>query len=446
MRGLLNTLSYAIWAPGLWASAWVCMLWIILQLPLTMLKWFITILHTPASERARNKRCVLISGGSTVQAVRLAQNFYKVGARVVVFDLEGLFALAKFSTACSKYYTVPRPGPGTTVEYIKALKDIVQKERAAYYIPVSATSTAYYDALAKQYLEIMGCECFVPGAAEVTALDDPLELFRRCRSLRLPTPSHSVLKSEEDITRLYEAGTLRTGRHVMLAAGPAGIRDRTKVTLPTSVREFREQDHEISERRPWVVIRDPGGCHFITCTTVKDSRVIANITCKVDESKGLIPEERTDVNQWLERFFARTFGSRINGHLSFRLAVSKDSGDLVSIGCRVGIGLPYICHTSVHPRLVWRPCRHFSRQNSGPLLVGERHFMQKAVASAIKRPSSEPTSRLLGTVLDKREALFVYWDPLPYCAYYYLQLPFRRVAGAIRAQRRQHNPPLAVVQ
>lgn len=411
-----------------------------------MLKWFITILHTPASERARNKRCVLISGGSTVQAVRLAQNFYKAGARVVIFDLEGLFSLARFSTACSKYYTVPLPGPGRAAEYVKALKDIVQKERAAYYIPVSATSTAYYDALAKQYLEIMGCECFVPGAADVTALDDPLELLRRCRSLGLSTPAHYVLRSEEDVTRLYEAGTLRTGRHMMLAAGPAGMRDRIKVTLPPTLMEFRHHEHEISERKPWVVIRDPGGSHFITCTTIKDSRVVANITCRVDEVRGLIPEERADVDQWLERFFARTFGSRINGHLSFRLAVSKDSGELVSIGCRVGIGLPYICHTSLHPRLVWRPCRHFSRQNSGPLLVGDRHLMQEAVASAFKRSSSETSCRLLGTVLDKREALFVYWDPLPYCAYYYLQLPFRRVAGAIRAQPRQHNPPLAVVQ
>lgn len=445
-HGILNAMSFAAWAPGLWASAWVCLFWIILQLPLTILKWFITILHTPASERARNKRCVLISGGSTVQAVRLAQNFYKAGARVVVFDLEGLFALAKYSTACSRYYTVPKPGPGSAAEYVKALKDIVQRERAAYYIPVSATSAAYYDALAKQYLEIMGCECFVPGAAEVTVLDDPLELLRRCRSLGLPTPTNFVLGSEEDVTRLYETGYLRTGRHVMLAAGPAGMRDRTKITLPPTDREFRQQDHEISERRPWVVIRDPGGSHFITCTTIKDSKVVANITCRVDETRGLIPEERTDVNLWLERFFTRTFTSRINGHLSFRLAISRETGELVSIGCRVGIGLPYICHTSVHPRLVWRPCKHFSRHNSGPLVMGERVLNQEAIATALKKSSSENTCRLLGTVLDKKEALFVYWDPLPYCAYYYLQLPFRRFAGVIRAQPGKHNPPLAVVR
>ncbi|XP_054002510.1 uncharacterized protein LOC128889141 [Hylaeus anthracinus] len=444
VQGVVSVISYAIWAPALWASVWVYMIWVIFQLPLTALKWFITVLHTPASERARNKRCVLISGGSTVQAVHLARNFYKAGARVVICELEGLFGLAKFSTACSKFYTIPKPGPGNVIEYITALRDIVQKEKAAYYIPVSATNTAYYDALAKTYLEVMGCQCFVPGASEVAALDDTMELLRRCRALGLATPSHTVLRSAQDVARLYEQNALSgPGRYLMLPAGPAGMRDRTEVVLPPTAREFLNQQHEISESKPWAVIRDPNGKHYVTCTTVKESRIVANVTCLVDEERGLIPEERPEVARWLERFFSRTFGSRINGHLSFRLAVSE--GELVPIGCRVGVSLPYICHTGIHPRLVWKPCRHFSRQNSGILSTTERHTLPDVMANLVKR-QTETEPHLLGTVLDKREALFTYWDPLPYCAYYHLQLPFRRLAGMIRAQPAQHNPPLAVVQ
>lgn len=441
LQGITSVISYAIWAPALWASVWVHVLWVIFQLPLTALKWFITVLHTPASERARNKRCVLISGGSNVQTVHLARNFHKAGARVVICELEGLFSLAKYSTACSNFYAIPKPSPGNAIEYIKALTDIVQKEKAAYYIPVSASNAAYYDALAKPYLEVMGCECFVPGACEVAALDDPLELLRRCRVLGLPTPCHSILRSSQDISRLYEQNAFANGRYLMLAAGPAGMRDRNKIVLPPTMRELRSQQCEISENKPWVVIRDPSGSHYITCTTVKESRVVANVTCLVDEERGLIPEERTEVVQWLDKF-ARSFGSRISGHLSFRLVVSE-KGDLVPIGCRVGVSLPYICHTGIHPRLVWKPCRHFSRQNSGVLTTVDKH--SDASTSAIKRPSLETVSHL-GTVLDKREALFAYWDPLPYCAYYHLELPFRRLAGMIRAQPVQHSPPLAVVQ
>ncbi|KZC10775.1 PREDICTED: uncharacterized protein LOC107188851 [Dufourea novaeangliae] len=445
LRGILTVISYVIWAPALWVSVWVYMIWLIFQFPLTALKWFITVLHTPASERVRSKRCVLISGGGTVQTVHLARNFYKAGARVVVCELEGLFGLAKYSTACSKFYTIPKPGPGTVIEYIKALKDIVQKEKAVYYIPVSANNTAYYDALAKPYLEVMGCECFVPSSSEVASLDDPLELLRRCRTLGLPTPYHTVLRSTQDVCRLYEQNAFATGRYLMLTAGPAGMRDRGKIVLPPTVREFRNQQHEITENKPWVVIRDPTGNHYITCTTVKESKIVANVTCLVDQERGLIPEERPEVTQWLDRFFGRSFGWRINGHLSFRLAITDD-GDLVSIGCRVGVSLPYICHTGVHPRLVWKPCRHFSRQNSDVFAAADRHLLPDAVASALKLPTGETAPHLLGTVLDKREALFAYWDPLPYCAYYHLQLPFRRLAGMIRAQPAKHNPPLAVVQ
>ncbi|XP_043667884.1 uncharacterized protein LOC122628992 [Vespula pensylvanica] len=452
LKAICNVIIYAIWTPTIWVSVVINLFWTIIQLPLTSLKWFLTILYTQSSERARNKRCVLISGGSTVQAVHLARNFYKAGARVVVCELDGLFGLAKFSTACSKFYTVPRPGPGSAAEYVKALKDIVKKEKAAYYIPVSITSTAYYDALAKPYLENMGCECFVPSASEVTALDDPLEVLRRCRSLGLQTPDHFVLRSVQDVSRLYEDNTFRTGRYVMLAAGPAGMRDRAKIVLPSTSWEFMNQQHEISETKPWVVIRDPGGDHFITCTTVKESRIVANVTCRVDESQGLILENRTDVTQWLDRFFARSFATRINGHLSFRLAICENQGPLVCIGCRIGVSLPYVCHTGIHPRLVWRPCRHFSRENSTVLISNDRQQHEQTTdgttneRSTNKRSIGETSPRLLGTVIDKREALFVYWDPLPYCAYYHLQLPFRRVAGAIRAQPARHNPPLAVVQ
>lgn len=445
-----NLLCYIIWAPALWASTWLCLLWVTIQLPLIMVKWFLTILYTPVSERVRHKRCVLISGGNTVQAVHLARNFYKAGARVVVCEIDGLFGLARFSTACSQFYTLPRPGPDSAAQYVKALRDIVHKEKPAYYIPVSASNTAYYDALAKPHLEAMGCECFVPGAADVTALDDPLELLRHCRAVGLPTPTHYVLKSGTDVSGLYERGTLRTGRHVMLAAGPAGMRDRAKVVLPPTVRDFRNENsqYEISDKRPWVVIRDPGGAHYLTCTTVKDSKVVANVTCRVDEHRGLIPEDKPEVSQWLDRFFVRSHGHKISGHLSFRLSVNSDN-DLVSIGCRVGVALPYICHTGVHARLVWRPCRHFSRNNSEQFFNGERdrQNIHEAVASALKRPTADIAAHLLGTVIDKREALFVYWDPLPYCAYYHLQLPFKRIAGVIRAQPTgQHAQPLALVQ
>lgn len=473
-RRTYETLSYVVWTPVIWISAWICVLWVTLQLPLNLIKWFIRVLYTPSFERSRNKRCVLITGGSTIQALHLARNFYKAGARVVVCEIDGLFGLVRFSTACSRFYSVPRPGAGTAAEYVNALKRIVEREKVVYFIPVSCTSGAYYDSLAKSHLEIMGCECFVPGIADVSSLEDPLQLMQRCSSLGLPRHDHKVVRSVEDLVALYEAGHFATNdRYFMISAGPAGMTERAKMHLPNSVdnsvpRNLRRKldNYEISERRAWLVLREPASCsagyQLVTCTTVKDSRVVANVTCRLDEARGLVPEERTDVDQWLETFFRAPFAKRINGHLSFKLAFNLESSSgLVPISCRVGVPLPYLCLTSIHPRLVWRPCRHFSRQNSVNLVLNEKY--KKSTSPKHRSVSTDSLSaptRSVTTiqddkghfgipstpVLDKRDALFVYWDPLPYCAYYHLQFPFRRLAGAIRERPVQHKPPLGVVQ
>lgn len=440
IQNLISTIFYLIWSqfillgPTLWISAWLWIFWKSIQLPLTIIKWLLTLLYTPSSERGRKKRTVLISGGSTIQALHLARNFYTAGARVVVFEIEGLFGLARFSTAVQKFYTVPRPEPHHPQKYVTALCDIVESEKASYFIPVSATSTAYYDALAKPHLELLGCSCFCPGVKEVWVLDDILEVLQQCQGAGIPTPVHYAVSSKDEITRLYNSGLLRTGRHVMVNVGPWGCRDKLKVVMPAHRQEFKVP-HEISEQRPWVIIQDVPGQHFLTCTTVKESQVVANVTCHVNkDSGGLVPVENQEVSCWLKNFFSKVRVLRqVTGHVSFRFVVSDADKTLVPMSCRVGVSMPYICYTSVHPRIVWKPCRHFSRQNSGPLVADSgRYWMHEAVMNTLKHPSVEAVGRLIGTVLDKREALFVFWDPLPYCAYYHIQLPFKNVLAFVQ--------------
>ncbi|KAL1123096.1 hypothetical protein AAG570_002184 [Ranatra chinensis] len=398
LRNLATTLVYLVWTqvlligPTLWLSAWLWIFWKCVRLPLSLAKWALTVMFTTAAERSRKKRTVLISGGSTVQALHLARNFYSAGARVVVFEIEGLFGLARFSTAVHKFYTVPRPSGDRAEEYVEAIKRIAAAEKAGYFIPVSATTTAYYDALAKPHLELLGCTCFCPGLKEICVLDDASELLRRCQAEGMSVPVHYPVMCKEEVYRLYDDGSLSSGRHIMMNVGPLGCRDRMKVLLPNVKREFRPP-HYISLQRPWVIVRDYPGDHFVTCTTVKDSKVIANVTCRVENSHGhLVPIEHEEIEIWLNQLFSRLkFMRPVSGHMSFRFVESTNSGSIVPLGCKVGVSLAYICHTNVH------------------------------------NPSVESVTKLIGTVLDRREALFAYWDPLPYCAYYHLQLPFNRV-------------------
>ncbi|KAK3915411.1 Protein piccolo [Frankliniella fusca] len=465
-RNLLAALVYLSWSqlllagPTLWLSAWLWLFWKAVQLPLALAKGVLQRLYTPAAERARRKRTVLISGGSSVQALHLARNFHSAGTRVVVCEVEGLFGLARFSTAVHRFYTVPPPSADSPYAYVRALCDIAVREEAEYYLPVCSSTPAYYDALAKPDLELLGCSVFCPGLEQTTSLDDTLEVLRRCRARGLATPVFYPVHSREDVLRLYEAGVLRQSRFFLQLAGLDGCRERVKLALPTSRHEFRALapavQPALAEHRPWVVVQDVVGEHYLTCTTVKSGQVVANVTCRLEQ--GLVPVESDEVTRWLEAFFARM---PVTGHFRFRLVRPASasapasapgrtpSGSLLPLGCRVGVSLPYLCHTSVHPRIVIKPCRHFSRQASGPLVSGSgRYWMHEAVLDTLKRPSVEAVSKLIGTVLDKREALFVFWDPLPYCAYYHLQLPARHLLGFLQGRgttcQRTATTPVAV--
>lgn len=446
--GFLMQLSwrpFLIAAPAFWLSACLWMFWKIVALPLACLKWALVALHTPAHERNRKKRTILISCGSTIQTLHLARNFYKSGARIVVFEFEGLFGLARFSTAVSKFYTIQKPTPDTANEYISALCEIVEKEQPTHYIPVCATSAAHYDALAKPHLELRGCSSFIPGAQETSVLDDILQVMQKCEFNQITMPPHQVVASKEDLHRLYDNGWLSGYRNVMIASGFLGVLERAKYVLPMNRRDLK-LNYEISDLQKWVVVRDVIGAHYVTCTTVKDSQVVANVTCAIqNDTRSLVPESNEDIENWLKDFFRKIRLQRpLNGHISFRLARCASSGEILPLGIRVGVSLPYICYTGVHSRVICKPCPHFNRQNSGPLVQdGGRYWIHETLMNAIRRPSVDAVQQLIGTVIDKREALFVYWDPLPYCAYYHFQLPFNSVKSFLHKRQRARTLPRA---
>lgn len=433
----INFMMFKVWnfksTPSFWLSAFLWLFWKLISYPLSGIKSVLIFLHTPAHERHRKKRTVMISGGSTIQALHLARNFHSAGARVVAFEFEGLFALARFSTAVDKFYTLPISAKTNANEYINAIINIVEKESPSLYIPVCATSPAYFDALAKPHLELEGVQkIFCPGAQEVSTLDDIGSVLKKCESRNIPTPPYRTLTCKEDLLKLYDTGFMKNFRNVLIATGAHGIIDRQKYILPANKRDLK-LPFEISEDKPWIVLRDVPGKHFVTCSTIKDSKVIANVTCAIQpESRNLVPESNPEIEKWLNEFFERVrFIRNVNGHVSFRFVKSDASGNLLTLGTRVGVTLSYLCYTNVQSRVVQKPCPHFVRRNSGPL-TQSRHFLPATVVNSIKNPSARSFEQLIGTVLDKREALFLYWDPLPYIAYYHFQLPLRKISKLLR--------------
>ncbi|XP_017860666.1 PREDICTED: uncharacterized protein LOC108612296 [Drosophila arizonae] len=452
MRLFLTLLRYMLYiplsiaAPSFWLSAVLWIFWKLLRVPIGLFKWLLsTDEEQPgAPQRQRHRqRTVLLSCGSTIQTLHLARNFYGSGARVVVFEFEGLFGLARFSSCVDKFYVVPRPTKATAEQYIAALCHIVRKERPTVYVPVCATSPAYYDSLAKPHLELLGCASFVPGARETQQLDDCLQLFRRCEAQRITLPAHTVITAPEQLHQLYEGGFAAGYRNIFMACGMQGVMERHKYILPTRrVELLKFNQHEISERQPWLVVRDqPGYHHYVTCTTVKDSRVVANVSCRVEHNtKNLIPVRRDDEAQielWLRSFFAKVrFQRSINGHVSFRLVKSPThGGHFVPLGVRLGVALPYICHNRSHAQLLCRAIKCMCIHGRTGMAEDDSASWSWSWSTLERNTSTVP--------LDKREALFAYWDPLPYCAYYHFQLPLESVKLFLQRRNRSETKSLS---
>ncbi|XP_070493904.1 uncharacterized protein [Chironomus tepperi] len=440
----INVMMKNVWnfhsTPSFWLSALLWLFWKLVSYPLSLLKNVLIFLHTPAHERSRKKRTVLISGGSTIQALHLARNFHSAGARVIAFDFEGLFALARFSVAVDKFYTIPASAKENANDYVNAVMRIVEMEKPSLYIPVCATSPAYYDALAKPHMELEGVQrIFCPGAQEVSVLDDIGSVLKKCENRNIPVPPYRVLNSKEDLIKLYDSGFMNNFRNVLIATGAHGIIERQKYILPENKRDLN-LSVEISEDKPWIVLRDVPGKHYVTCSTIKDSKVIANVTCAIHpETRNLVPETNPEIEKWLNDFFEKVrFMRKINGHVSFRFVKSDASGNLLTLGTRVGVTLSYLCYTGLQSRVVQKPCPHFERKNSGSM-TQSRHFLPDTVANTIKNPSAQSLEKLIGSVLDKREALFLYWDPLPYIAFYHFQLPLRKVSKFLKRHSNRSN-------
>lgn len=425
--------------PSFWFSTFLWLFWKFLSFPLGVLKKLLIFLHTPSSERRRKKRTVLISCGSTIQSLHLSRNFHSAGARVIAFEFEGLFALARFSTSVDKFYTIPKSARENVNDYIGALLDIAEREKPSLFVPVSATSPAYFDSLAKPHLELAGCQkVFCPGAQEVLILDDISQVIRKLESKNMPVPPYRVLNSKDDLLRLYDSGFMDNFRNVLISTGLNGIIDRQKIILPKHKHELRIP-FEISEEKQWIVLRDVPGKHYVTCTTVKDSKVIANVTCSIQkETRNLVPEKNLEIENWLNEFFDKIRLIRnINGHISFRFVKSDASSNLLNLGARVGVTISYLCYTKVQSRLLKKPCPHFQR-NSSPI-TQPKHFLPVTVTETVKNPSVESLELLIGSVFNKREALFEFYDPLPYIAYYHFQVPLQKVSNFLKLYSKKHT-------
>jgi len=369
---------------------------------------------------ADHRPTVLLNGGSAVQTLHMARNFYAAGARVIVCEIDGRAELCSFSVAVDGYYTVPRPNDDNCVQYVDALRAIVEKERVGYYVPTGTTVSAYYDAVAKSHLELLGCKCRAPGLDGVSVLNDLFEVLCKCEVEGLPVPKRLRVCSKEDIVKLYDNVSFRADRHFIVNIGLSGCKVGHRLPLPAA-RKSLTLPGPVSDDCPWLVVQNCPGSYYTTCTTVRDGKVLGNVTCSARD-RGATQNRLVD--DWVTRFVA-SLPFAFDGILTFRVCVTP-SRNVVPLGCRVGLPAEYTSYRSNLERmLLCSPCGVPESPPSPEIEITDRYYattLLYQIATTQQLTAVQSVRWLVNTLIAKHEMVFAYWDPLPYFAYYNLQL------------------------
>ncbi|CAH1713960.1 unnamed protein product [Aphis gossypii] len=449
--------------PSLCLCLWVRCAWKCARVPLVVSKLVLRLCTASPANRRRG-RCVtvLINGGSTVQALHLARNFHRAGARVIVCEIDGRPELSSFSVAAHSHYTVPGPNEDNCVQYVDALRAIVEKERVDVYVPTGGTVSAYYDAVAKPHLELLGCRCWTPGLDGVALLNDLSEVFRLCETVGLPVPKHLLVCSKDDVIKLYDNLSFRADRHFIVNVGQSGCKTAYSLQLPAARKSLRLPG-PVSDDHPWLLVQHCLGSYYTTCTTVQAGRVVCNVTCTAHD--GRVTDRNELIDDWTARFVSAV-PVRFDGYLSFRVCVSP-SRKVVPLGCHVGVPIAYASYLSNFEHVVIHcppPPSHAHHRSNGVTdashacaaaahhrdadeangaapppgcteLVTEttdRYYATSLLRETVVRTITvQSVKRLVRTVIMEREMVFAYWDPLPFFAHYSLQMIVDRINTAL---------------
>ena len=309
-------------------------------------------------------RRVLISGVNTASGLALARAFYSAGHTVVGADCEvnHVPGIGRVSRAVKNFHTLPIPKNelGTT-EYVHALLQAIEKEKADLWISCSAFTSSIEDALAKEVIERKTkCRCLGFDLATTTLLSNSEEFLRCARSMGLPALEaykvtsrnavHRVLGSASTPGRSFTISKVRS-RHT--EQGPLG---ETLPVLPRrSVSETYQlvSEMSISQEMPHILEEDVKGEEYITHAMVIRGSVEAFAACVAPDRYMQLHGLPMDSGlcQAMLKFtheFVNRFEHELTGHISFAFKVEQSSSEkgyehkLIPMACNPKVEVPSI--------------------------------------------------------------------------------------------------------
>jgi hypothetical protein len=370
----------------------------------------------PARKPSPTAKTVLISGGKMTKSLQLARSFHAAGHRVIMIE-SAKYRLTghRFSRSVDRFYTVPA---AQSPEYQQALLRIVQAEGVDVYVPVCSPAASYYDALAKpalsDYCEVVHCD-----AELVRKLDDKYEFSVLAASLGLGVPDAHLVSAAEQVEEFDFAHLDASYILKSIPYDPVNRMDLTTLPRPTPAATSRfVRSKPISVQTPWIMQALVEGQEYCTHSTVRNGRVQAYCCCESSAFQiNYQMVDKPEIEAWVRHFVGSL---NLTGQVSFDFIQAAD-GSLYAIECNPRT------HSAItmfynHPELA-------------------RAYLDDDVPIVKPLPSSRPTYwiyheiwRLLSQpstavhrlriILQGKDAIFDWADPLPFLMVHHLQIPW----------------------
>lgn len=372
-----------------------------------------------------NPRTVLITGGKMTKALQLARSFHSAGHRVVLVETAKYrFTGHRFSRAVDAFHLVPEASdPG----YAEALLDIVRNEHVDVVVPVSSPASSIHEAEARLVLDAV-CEVLHGEAATVRMLDDKSEFARAAASLGLRVPdTHRVTDA-----RQVEEFDFPSGREYVLkriAYNPIGRLDLTRLSRDAPQRNAAfARSRFMSEDDPWILQEFIDGREYCTHGTVRNGRLQVYGCCESSAFQVNYDDvDKPEIRSWVETFVDAI---DVTGQVSFDF-IEADDGHPYAIECNPRT------HSAItmfydHPQVAAAYL-----DDGHPVITPEpgarpTYWLYHEVWKLITEPGRRRTR--LATILRGKDAIFAWWDPLPYLAVHHLQIPSLLLAN-LRGRR-----------
>ncbi|MET0700063.1 MAG: ATP-grasp enzyme [Mycobacterium sp.] len=370
------------------------------------------------------QRTILITGGKMTKALQLARSFHADGHRVVLVEsAKYRFTGHRFSRAVSAFHCVPEP---TAPGYAEAIVDIVRRERVDVLVPVSSPAASQPDAHVGNLLAGI-CDVVHADPETVRMLDDKADFSSTAAAMGLRVPDWRRITDPQQI----EDFDFPPGRRYILkriAYNPVGRLDLTPLSAETPERNAAHaRSLSISADDPWILQEFIAGQEYCTHGTVRMGRLQVYGCCESSASQlNYQMVDKPEIRSWVEKFVAEL---GVTGQMSFDFIEAAD-GKVYAIECnpRTHSAITMF-HDHHQVAAAYLDDKHFVITP----LPGARptywiyHEIWRLVTKAGRR------NRLL-TILRGKDAIFTWWDPLPYLMVHHLQIPALLV-GNLRQRR-----------